>query len=64
VLGNGPMDTHSDTWHVFSIGSDPRLYNESGSVARGLQNWNWELRSCKSQENGNTMAYNRVQQRV
>jgi hypothetical protein len=27
--GNGRMNARSDTWNMFSIGSDPRLYNES-----------------------------------
>jgi hypothetical protein len=28
--------THSDMRHVFSVGSNPRLYNESLFVARGI----------------------------
>jgi hypothetical protein len=50
--------------------SDPRLYSESLFVARGLENWNWDFRSCRrivvekeSQENWNTGVYNEVQQR-
>jgi hypothetical protein len=31
VLGNGPMNRHSDTWHVFSVRFDPNLYNERRS---------------------------------
>jgi hypothetical protein len=27
--------------------SDPRLYSESLFVARGLENWKWEFRSCR-----------------
>jgi hypothetical protein len=40
--------------------SDPTLYNESLFVATGIREL--ELGVQKSQENGNTMAYNGVQQ--
>jgi hypothetical protein len=35
-----------------------RLYSESLFVARGLENWNWELRSCRRivVEEGETMG--------
>jgi hypothetical protein len=29
------------------MGSDPRLYNESLFVARGIRKWNWEFRRVK-----------------
>jgi hypothetical protein len=37
---------------VFSMGSVPRLYNESLFVAIKIRsvNWNWEFRSCRSIE--------------
>jgi hypothetical protein len=41
------MNTHSDMGHVFSMGSDPSLYNEGLFVARGIENWNLEFRRCK-----------------
>jgi hypothetical protein len=34
VLGNGPMNTRSDTGYVFSMDSGPRLCNASLFVAR------------------------------
>jgi hypothetical protein len=62
MLGNGQTDTHSDnrtsvfyvvratnsdTLHVSSVGSDPRLDNESLLVLGELENWNWEIRGFK-----------------
>jgi hypothetical protein len=34
------------TCDMFSMVSDPRLYNDSLFVARRLENWNWKFRSC------------------
>jgi hypothetical protein len=42
VLGNGPMYTHSDTWHVFSVRSDPSLYNERRTM---VEEFSWGF-SC------------------
>jgi hypothetical protein len=32
VLGIWPINTHSDTWHVFFLRSDPSLYNERRKI--------------------------------
>jgi hypothetical protein len=32
---------------MFSMESDPRLYNERLFVAEGIENWNWEFGSCR-----------------
>jgi hypothetical protein len=75
VLGKGPIDTHSDnrrgvsyvvramhcdTSYVFSMRSDPGLYNESMFVARGIT----ELESGvqKRQEKRNTTVYKGARQ--
>jgi hypothetical protein len=50
------------TRDVFYMGSDPSLYNESLFVARGIRKLEFGVQ--KSQENGNKMAYNGVQQRI
>jgi hypothetical protein len=57
---HGVRATNSDTWHVFYMGSDPSLYNGSLLVARVIRGL--ELGVQKIQENGNTTAYNGVQQ--
>jgi hypothetical protein len=32
VLGNGPTNTHSDESHVFSVKSEPNVYNERRKI--------------------------------
>jgi hypothetical protein len=51
---------------VFSVGSEPRLYNESLFAARRLENWDWKFRSCKGkdQENGDTVDYDKEYNRT
>jgi hypothetical protein len=54
VQGNGPIDTHSETWHVFSLRSDPTLYKERRkmirssvqlwSVNKRTKAWPWKLK--------------------
>jgi hypothetical protein len=49
LLGGEPVNARSDTWHMFSMGSALKLYNESQFIAREIRlgNWNWEFRSCQ-----------------
>jgi hypothetical protein len=66
---NGPMNTQSDMFHVFSAWSVPSLYNESlfvgrsrlmdkGDISSGLKRWRSEANhpiSCRTEVmNGGT----------
>jgi hypothetical protein len=57
ALGNGPMNTHSDTWRIISMGYDPRLYNENLFVMPRVEYLHRDPASRRRRRKSETVKY-------